>query len=243
MELRLEHDDRVGIADRRREQALRVGRRRRDRDLHAGRVHVVRLGRVVVQLRRAHAAAVRHPDDDRELHLAAGAPAVAPDVRDQLVEAGVARTRRTASRTRAASRPCRARPRCRGSPPPRAACRRSGPARSGRAALPSRGRRRRRGRRPRPSPARSSSRSSSTWKRVVDRLDECRAQPSEDPPQLLEVGAERRGRIDERVLEEQRRVGRRLGLGRRDALAHQVRRLARVIASAASSVRTPSRRR
>ena len=88
-ELRLEDDDGIGIADRRREQPLRVGRSRRDRDLHAGRVDVVRLGRVVVQLGRAHAAAVRHPHDERELHLPAGAPAVAADVGDQLVEAGI----------------------------------------------------------------------------------------------------------------------------------------------------------
>ena len=88
-ELRLEDHDRIGIADRGGEQALRVGRRGRDRDLDPGRVHVVGLGRVVVQLRRADAAAVRHADRDRERHLAAGAPAVAADVRDQLVEAGV----------------------------------------------------------------------------------------------------------------------------------------------------------
>ena len=88
-ELRLEHDDGIGIADRRREQPLRVGRRRRDRDLHAGRVDVVRLGRIVVELGRANAAAVRHPHDERELHLPAGAPAVAADVGDELVEAGI----------------------------------------------------------------------------------------------------------------------------------------------------------
>ena len=88
-ELRLENHDRVGIANRRGQEALRVGRRRRDRDLDPGRVHVVRLGRVVVQLRRAHAAAVGHPDRDRERHLPAGAPAIAADVGDQLVEAGV----------------------------------------------------------------------------------------------------------------------------------------------------------
>ena len=79
----------IRIADRRGEQALRVGGRRRNRDLHAGRVHVVGLGRVVVQLRRAHAAAVRHAHDERELHAAARAPAVAPDMRDQLVEARI----------------------------------------------------------------------------------------------------------------------------------------------------------
>ena len=42
-----------------------------------------------MQLGRAHAAAVGHPHHERELHRAAGAPAVAPDVRDQLVEARV----------------------------------------------------------------------------------------------------------------------------------------------------------
>ena len=88
-ELRLEDHDRVGIADRGREQPLRVGGRRGDRDLDPGRVHVVRLGRVVVQLGRAHAAAVGHPDRDRERHRPARPPAVAADVGDQLVEAGV----------------------------------------------------------------------------------------------------------------------------------------------------------
>src|SRR5205823_5168325 len=39
---------------------------------------------------RANAAAVRHPDRDRELHLPARPPAIATDVRDQLVEARVA---------------------------------------------------------------------------------------------------------------------------------------------------------
>ena len=86
VELRLEEHDGIVGANRRREQPLRVGRRRRDRDLHAGRVHVVRLGRVVVQLRRAHAAAVGHAHRDREPHLPTGPPPVAPDVRDQLVE-------------------------------------------------------------------------------------------------------------------------------------------------------------
>ena len=42
-----------------------------------------------MELGRAHAAAVRHPHDERELHLPAGAPAVAADVGDQLVEAGI----------------------------------------------------------------------------------------------------------------------------------------------------------
>ncbi len=88
-ELRLEHDHGIWIADRRREQSLRVCRRRGDRHLHAGRVHVVGLGRIVVQLGRADAAAVRHPQRDRELHLTPRPPAVAADVVDQLVEAGI----------------------------------------------------------------------------------------------------------------------------------------------------------
>jgi len=55
VELRLEDHDRIGIANRRGEQPLRVCRRGRDRDLDPRRVHVVGLGRVVVQLGRAHA--------------------------------------------------------------------------------------------------------------------------------------------------------------------------------------------
>src|SRR5207248_1334749 len=77
-ELRLEDDHRVRIADRRSQQALRIAGCRRDRDLDAGRVHVVRLRRIVVELGRADAAAVRHPDRDRKLDRAARAPAVAP---------------------------------------------------------------------------------------------------------------------------------------------------------------------
>ena len=42
-----------------------------------------------MQLGRAHAAAVGHADRDREVHAAPGAPAVAPDVRDELVEPGI----------------------------------------------------------------------------------------------------------------------------------------------------------
>ncbi len=88
--LRLEHDNGIGVTDRRREQALGVGGRRRHDDLHARRVDVVRLGRVVVELGRAHATAVRHAHDERERHRAARPPAVSADVGDQLVEAGVA---------------------------------------------------------------------------------------------------------------------------------------------------------
>ena len=42
-----------------------------------------------MQLRRAHAAAVGHPYDQRELHRPARPPAVPADVRDQLVEARI----------------------------------------------------------------------------------------------------------------------------------------------------------
>src|SRR5205823_14415828 len=45
--------------------------------------------RGVVELGRTHAAAEWHSHDERELHLPAGAPAVAADMGDQLVEAGI----------------------------------------------------------------------------------------------------------------------------------------------------------
>ena len=153
-ELRLEDHDRVGIADRRGQQPLRVGRRRRDRDLDAGRVHVVGLGRVVVQLGRAHAAAVRHPDRERELHPAAGAPPVAADVGDELVEARVAERVVLHLAHRPPARHAQADRGAEDARPRPAACRRSGPRRSGRAARRWRGTRRRRGPRPRPSPSR-----------------------------------------------------------------------------------------
>ena len=47
-ELRLEDHDRIGVPNRRRQQALRIGRRRRDRHLDPGRVDVVGLRRVLV---------------------------------------------------------------------------------------------------------------------------------------------------------------------------------------------------
>ena len=89
VELRLEHDDRIRVADGGGEEPLRVGRSGRNRHLHAGRVDVVGLGRVVVELRRAHPAAVGHPDHERKGHLPAGTPAVAAHVRDELIEARV----------------------------------------------------------------------------------------------------------------------------------------------------------
>src|SRR6476646_394166 len=66
----------------------------------------------------------------------------------------------------------------------------------------------------------SGSRSSSTWNASLI-ASTIESSATEDPPQLREIGAERRRRIDERVLEEQPRIGGRLGLRGRDALAHQ----------------------
>src|SRR5919202_438794 len=48
---------------------------------------------------------------------------------------------------------------------------------------------------------------------------------AEDPPQLLEVGAERGRRVGVRVREDELRVGRRLGLGLRDPAPHELLRL------------------
>src|SRR4051812_31882171 len=66
----------------------------------------------------------------------------------------------------------------------------------------------------------SGSRSSSTWNASL--IASTIESSAKDPPQLCEVGAERRGRIDERVLEKQRRIRGRLGLRRSDPLAHQL---------------------
>src|SRR5881275_1678820 len=70
----------------------------------------------------------------------------------------------------------------------------------------------------------SGSRSSSTWKQslIASTIESSASGGSQDPAQLGEVGAERLRRLGERVLEEQRGVGRRLGLGGRDPGAHQV---------------------
>src|SRR4051812_28704101 len=65
----------------------------------------------------------------------------------------------------------------------------------------------------------SGSRSSSTWNASL--IASTIESSAKDAPQLGEVGAERRGRIDERVLEEQCRIRRRLGLRHSDPLAHQ----------------------
>src|SRR5919204_5845953 len=68
------------------------------------------------------------------------------------------------------------------------------------------------------------SRSSSTWKASLI-ASTMLSSATEDPSQLLEVGAERGRRVDVRVLEEEARVGRGLGLGLRDPAAHQLLRL------------------
>src|SRR5438105_11595577 len=69
-----------------------------------------------------------------------------------------------------------------------------------------------------------SSRSSSTWNASLI-ASTIESSATEDPPQLLEVGAERRRRVGVRMREEELRVGRRLGLGLRDAAAHELLRL------------------
>src|SRR5712691_5518333 len=65
-----------------------------------------------------------------------------------------------------------------------------------------------------------SSRASSTWRQSF--TASTMLSSAKDPLQLLEIGLKRRRRIDERVLEEQCRIGGRLRLGRLDALAHQL---------------------
>src|SRR5437773_682387 len=69
------------------------------------------------------------------------------------------------------------------------------------------------------------SRSSSTWKQSLIASTIESSATAEDPPQLLEVGAERGRRDDVGVPEEELGIGRRLGLGLRDSAAHQLLRL------------------
>src|SRR5262245_21031374 len=69
----------------------------------------------------------------------------------------------------------------------------------------------------------SGSRSSSTWNASLKASTSVSS--AKDPPQLGEVGLEGRRRVDERVREEQRGVGRRLRFRSRDAVAHQLRRV------------------
>src|SRR5439155_26460712 len=70
-----------------------------------------------------------------------------------------------------------------------------------------------------------SSRASSTWKPSSMASTMLSSPIAEDPSQLVEIGAERSGRIHERALEHEPRIGRQLGLGCGDPLAHQLRRL------------------
>src|SRR5262249_30124125 len=69
----------------------------------------------------------------------------------------------------------------------------------------------------------SSSRASSTWKQSL--IASTTVSSAKDPPQLVEIAPERRRRVDERVLEEQCRVGGRLRLGGGNARTHQIDRL------------------
>src|SRR3954468_20852867 len=68
----------------------------------------------------------------------------------------------------------------------------------------------------------SSSRSSSTWNASLIASTMDSSAIAQDPPQLRQIGSERGRRIDERMLEELRRVGRRLRLGGSDSLAQQL---------------------
>src|SRR5207249_2786957 len=67
----------------------------------------------------------------------------------------------------------------------------------------------------------SSSRASSTWNASL--IASTIESSAKDPPQLLEIRRKRRRRIDERMLEEQSWIGRRLSLGRGNSFAHQLR--------------------
>src|SRR5580765_1675684 len=71
-----------------------------------------------------------------------------------------------------------------------------------------------------PSTITSGSRSSSTWKPSL--IASTSVSSAKNPPQLGEVGLERRRGLGERVREEQRRIRRRFGLGRGDPVAHQL---------------------
>src|SRR5437762_11814227 len=70
----------------------------------------------------------------------------------------------------------------------------------------------------------SGSRSSSTWNASLTASTSV-SSGTQHPPQLCQVVLERGRRIGVRVLEEQRRIGRRLGLRGGDAVTHQLRRL------------------
>src|SRR4051794_29505980 len=75
-----------------------------------------------------------------------------------------------------------------------------------------------------PSTSTFSSRSSSTWNASLTASTRV-SSATEDPLQLGEVGPERRRRVDVRVLEHERRVGRRLGFGGGDPVPQELLRL------------------
>src|SRR5438045_1461606 len=78
-----------------------------------------------------------------------------------------------------------------------------------------------------PSTSTDGSRSSSTKKQslIASTIDSSANRAPEDPAQLREVMLERGRRVGEGVVEHERDVRLRLGLGGRDALSHQVERL------------------
>ena len=85
--LRLEEDDRVGIADGGGEERARGARPRRDHHLEPGDVRVELLLALRVVLERAHAAAVRHADHHLAVEAALRALAIARGVVLDLMEA------------------------------------------------------------------------------------------------------------------------------------------------------------
>src|SRR5258708_4428069 len=84
--LRLQIEDRVGVADGAQEQAFGVLREGRADDLDAGSLRVLRLHRVRVKLRCACAAAERCPERDLGWEAPPGAVAVAGQLWTYLVE-------------------------------------------------------------------------------------------------------------------------------------------------------------
>ncbi len=86
---RLEEDHRIGIVDRRQEQAVGPRRRRRHQHADAGDVREHRLGRLAVVLRRADPRAHRRAQHQRAGQAAAGAIAQAAGMGYQLLHGGV----------------------------------------------------------------------------------------------------------------------------------------------------------
>jgi hypothetical protein len=67
----LENQHRIGIADRGLQQPARIGGRRRNRDFEAGQVHEPRLDGIGMMAAARLADAVRHPQGQRAVELAA----------------------------------------------------------------------------------------------------------------------------------------------------------------------------